>query len=99
MFEIIGYITVSLVLVMFLWIQYFILVPHKSFNGDNFIKIVIDIIPLLPFIMMLSLTFYYIMEMLYKRFVRWFELNFGWFFVNGRKRDEWARYLREKYKD
>jgi hypothetical protein len=32
MFEVIGYIAVSLVVVIFLWIQYFILVSHKSFN-------------------------------------------------------------------
>jgi hypothetical protein len=32
-----------------------------------------------------------------KRFVRWFEINWGWFFVNGQKRDAWARYVRKKY--
>ena len=29
--------------------------------------------------------------------VRWFELNIGWFFINGFKRDEWNEYLKEKY--
>jgi hypothetical protein len=48
---------------------------------------------------MFSLIFYYLMEMLYKRFVKWFELNFGWFFINGRKRGAWAEHLRKKYKD
>ena len=99
MFEVIGYIAVSLVVVIFLWIQYFILVSHKSFNRGNFIELVIGIIPLLPFIIMFSLIFYYLMEMLYKRFVKWFELNFGWFFINGRKRGAWAEHLRKKYKD
>jgi hypothetical protein len=97
MFEVIGYIAVSLVVVIFLWIQYFILVSHKSFNRGNFIELVIGIIPLLPFIIMFSLIFYYLMEMLYKRFVKWFELNFGWFFINGRKRGAWAEHLRKKY--
>jgi hypothetical protein len=46
---------------------------------------------------MFSLIFYYLMEMLYKRFVKWFELNFGWFFINGRKRGAWAEHLRKKY--
>ena len=29
--------------------------------------------------------------------VRWFELNIGWFFVNGNKTDQWNDYLKEKY--
>jgi len=32
-----------------------------------------------------------------KRLVKWFEMNFGWFFVNGRKQAAWAEYLRKKY--
>lgn len=32
-----------------------------------------------------------------KRLVKWFEMNFGWFLVNGRKQDAWAEYLRKKY--
>jgi hypothetical protein len=99
MFEIIGYITVSLVVITFLWIQYFILVSHSSYDSGNFIKKFIVFIPLLPFITMFLLIFYYLMEMLYKRFIKWFELNFGWFFINGRKRDRWGKYLRDKYKD
>lgn len=34
-----------------------------------------------------------------KTFIKWFELNFGWFFINGRKQNDWAEYLRKKYKD
>jgi len=34
-----------------------------------------------------------------KRFVRWFELNCGWFFVNGRKQEVWSKYLIKKYGD
>jgi len=99
MFEVIGYIAVSVVIMVFLWIQYFILVSHSSYNRGNFIERVIGTIPLVPFIIMFSLIFFYLMEMLYKRFVKWFELNWGWFFINSRKRDAWARHLREKYKD
>jgi hypothetical protein len=32
-----------------------------------------------------------------KRFVRWFEMNWGWVFVNGRKYARYAAYLRKKY--
>lgn len=99
MFEVIGYVTVSVVIMVFLWIQYFILVSHSSYERGNFIERIVGIIPLVPFIIMLSLIFFYLMEMLYKRFVKWFELNWGWFFINGRKRYQWAKYLRDKYGD
>lgn len=36
---------------------------------------------------------------MFKRLNKWFEINWGWFFVNGRKQAEWADYLREKYKE
>lgn len=29
--------------------------------------------------------------------VKWFEINLGWFFVNGRKQEQWNKYLKEKY--
>tara|TARA_Y100000593_G_C4255422_1_gene309390 strand:+ start:431 stop:559 length:129 start_codon:yes stop_codon:yes gene_type:complete len=32
-----------------------------------------------------------------KKIERWFDLKFGWFFVNGFKHDEWLEYLQEKY--
>ena len=31
------------------------------------------------------------------KILKWFDLNLGWFFVNGFKRDEWNDYLKEKY--
>jgi len=34
---------------------------------------------------------------MFKKINKWFELNLGWFFVNGRKRASWAEYLRKKY--
>ena len=33
-----------------------------------------------------------------KKFMKWFELNVGWFFVNGFKEDDWHDYLNQKYK-
>lgn len=29
---------------------------------------------------------------------KWFELNVGWFFVNGYKQERWNDYLQKKYK-
>jgi hypothetical protein len=37
------------------------------------------------------------MKKLLQKCERWFELNLGWFFVNGRKQAAWAAYLRKKY--
>lgn len=34
-----------------------------------------------------------------RKLIKWFELNLGWFFINGRKKAQWAEYLRKKYKD
>jgi len=31
------------------------------------------------------------------KFVKWFELNLGWFFINGRKQEAWYKYLNKKY--
>ena len=28
---------------------------------------------------------------------KWFEINLGWFFINGRKQDQWNEYLKQKY--
>jgi hypothetical protein len=33
----------------------------------------------------------------FKIFEKWFELNLGWFFVNGRKQESWFKHLKEKY--
>jgi hypothetical protein len=31
------------------------------------------------------------------KFNVWFEKNLGWLFVNGRKREKWETYLKNKY--
>ncbi len=33
---------------------------------------------------------------MFYQFNRWFELNFGWFFINGRKQDVWNEHLNKK---
>lgn len=35
----------------------------------------------------------------FKRIERWFNLNIGWFFVNGRNREAWENYLTKKYRN
>lgn len=32
-----------------------------------------------------------------KKLIKWFELNWAWFFVNGHKQSDWAEFLRKKY--
>ena len=39
------------------------------------------------------------LKIILKKFQRWFDLNLGWFFVNGRKQEWWAQHLKKKYKD
>ena len=29
--------------------------------------------------------------------IKWFEVNLGWFFINGRKQEQWNEYLKQKY--
>jgi len=29
---------------------------------------------------------------------KWFEINLGWFFINGVKQQQWSEYLKKKYK-
>ena len=34
---------------------------------------------------------------MFRKITKWFEMNLGWIFVNGRKRDWWGEYLKGKY--
>lgn len=34
---------------------------------------------------------------IFKKFEKWFDLNCGWFFVNGRKTEQFQEYLKTKY--
>ncbi len=31
------------------------------------------------------------------KFLKWFNLNLGWFFNNGQKQGKWKKYLENKY--
>jgi len=99
MFEIIGIFTVILVTLFLLTIQYSMLEFKNYDDYSNKMDYFIEFIPLLPFILMFLMTIYYLLGFLLKRINRWFEINCGWFFINGRKREEWDNYIRDKYKD
>jgi hypothetical protein len=34
---------------------------------------------------------------MFNKFTKWFELNLGWLFINGRKREAYDKYLKNKY--
>lgn len=36
-------------------------------------------------------------KIILEKFEKWFELNLGWFFVNGRKQAARFKYLKKKY--
>jgi hypothetical protein len=38
------------------------------------------------------------MKNILNKIERWFDINIGWFFVNGRKQEEWHNRLEEKYR-
>lgn len=98
MMEFLGYTTLFGILVFFVILQYFLMSIGLYDKHLNKVQKFIGFIPLLPFILMFILTIYYILEFLLKQINKWFEINLGWFFVNGRKRDLWGEYLRKKYK-
>ena len=33
----------------------------------------------------------------WQKFEKWFDLNVGWFFINGYKQKNWTQHLKEKY--
>ncbi len=39
------------------------------------------------------------MKNILNKIERWFDLNVGWFFVNGRKQEAWLEYINEKYEE
>jgi hypothetical protein len=39
----------------------------------------------------------YLIIIMCKKIMKWFELNLGWFFVNGRKQEMYVEYLKNKY--
>jgi hypothetical protein len=37
------------------------------------------------------------MSIILRKFTKFFEINIGWFFINGNKMEWWNRYINEKY--
>lgn len=97
MFETIGYITVFLILSGLVILQYTLMCLELYKKDLNKIEHFIGWVPLLPFILTFITFLWFILTITYKHFNKWFEINLGWLFVNGRKREVWLEYLREKY--
>ena len=97
MFEIIGKIAVFFILFITIFLQYFIMSVGMVRKNNNRMENIIGWIPFLPFILMTIVLIYLIMESMWYKLNKWFEINLGWFFINGRKQEHWHRYLRKKY--
>ena len=97
--EIVGYISIFSFLLLLILFQYSLMVVGLYKKDLNKIETLIGWVPLLPFILMGSLIVWYVTGYFLKKINKWFEINWGWFFINGRKRSAWAEYLRKKYKD
>lgn len=97
MFEVIGMVTVLSFIFLLLITQYSLMVLGIVRDDLTIIGRMIGWIPLVPFILMVIVTVVYTIIYLSKSFNKWFEVNWGWIFVNGRKRNEWAEYIRNKY--
>jgi hypothetical protein len=37
------------------------------------------------------------MKVILRKFIKFFEINIGWFFVNGNKLERWNNYIHIKY--
>lgn len=99
MFEIIGIISTVVFIFFLLFIQYTLVSAGVMKENLKWYGIVISWIPLLPYFVFFIMTLSFMIMIMFSKFVRWFELNWGWFFINGRKQSEWSEYLRNKYKD
>ena len=97
MFEIIGKFTVFFTIMFTLFLQYFLMITGVVRKDLNKIEKTIGWIPLLPFILMFLVFIIFIIENMWYSFKKWFEINLGWFFINGRKQEQWGKYLRDKY--
>ena len=97
MFEVIGKVTVLVLFFSFIFLQYFLMITGVVRKDLNKIEKIIGWIPLLPFILMFLVFIIFIIENMWYSFKKWFEINLGWFFINGRKQDQWGEYLRDKY--
>ena len=99
MFEVIGKVTVLVLFFSVIFLQYLLMITGVVRKDLNKIEKTIGWIPLLPFMLMFLMFIILITEIMWYSIKKWFEINLGWFFINGRKQDQWGKYLREKYGD
>jgi hypothetical protein len=97
MFEIIGIVSLFAVVSFLLFIQYSLVGAGVMKESLKWYGKVISWIPLLPFIIFILFFLNFMVMIVLNKLVKWFELNWGWFFINGRNQAVWAEYLRKKY--
>ena len=97
MFEIIGKFTVFFVITFTLLIQYSLMCAGVVRKDISKFQNFMGWVPFAPIIIVFFITFFFIMKNMLYSFKKWFEINLGWFFINGRKQDQWVKYLKNKY--
>jgi hypothetical protein len=99
MLSFLGFMFIFSVLVGLIIFQYSLMVI-STISGDvkPFFRFLYWI-PILPYIILIFILFYLLFVRIFTTTNKFFELNFGWIFINGRKREQWVNYLREKYQD
>jgi len=97
MFEIIGKFTVFFVITFTLFIQYSLMCAGVVRKDISKFQNFMGWVPFAPLIIVFFITVFFIVRNMLYSFKKWFEINLGWFFINGRKQDQWGKYLREKY--
>ena len=97
MFEIIGKFTVFFVITFTLFIQYSLMCAGVVRKDISKFQNFMGWVPFAPIIIVFFITFFFIMKNMLYSFKKWFEINLGWFFINGRKQDQWVKYLKNKY--
>jgi hypothetical protein len=98
MFEIIGIVSLITFVFFLIFIQYTLVSFGVMKESLKWYGKVISWIPLLPYFVFFVVTLIFLIMILINKFVKWFELNLGWFFINGRKQSDWEEYLKNKYK-
>jgi hypothetical protein len=97
MFEIIGKFTVFFLITFTLFIQYSLMCAGVVRKDISKFQNFMGWVPFAPLIIVFFITFFFIMKNMVYSFKKWFEINLGWFFMNGRKQDQWVEYLKNKY--
>lgn len=84
--------------ILILSLQYLVMIRSVLKNNITKLEHVIGWIPFLPYILVIYFILYSLFIIIKEDVVRFFEVNFGFFFIKRKRRAAWAEYLRKKYK-